>query len=102
MIRIERLGAVSSGVGSGLDDFALEVRDRLLPSALALRRSPSDSDVLEAMESRDTLLLDLREVPVRRLLSACRLPLPAVVEPVDLDGRLDTDRRSFLTGARKE
>lgn len=95
---MERRGVIPSDIFSNFSDLPFDDRFLLPVRPLRALRSPSDSEVLEAMESRDLWVFNFRVEPGRRLLSACLAPLTdglallAKEEP-------NKKRPNFLAGA---
>jgi hypothetical protein len=93
-------GAVPSDTDSSLEVF-LAARGRLFVRPFITRRSPSDSEVLEAIESREGWVLSFLAEPERRLPSIRVADLLGVFELLE-DEEPDIERRSFFTGAKGE
>lgn len=97
---MERRGVLSSDIWSDFEDFAFEVRFLLPEEPLRAFRSPSDSEVLEAIESRDLWLFNFRVEPCRRLLSVRLTPFADVFAL--LTEEPNRNRPNFLAGAMGE
>lgn len=86
---MDRRGVAVSSIDSSLEVF-FAVRGLLLVSPFIARRSPSDSEVLDAMESRDGWFRNFLVEPERRFPSAWVADFRAVLGPFDEE--LDIDR----------